>query len=104
MLVGTAGRQQNVVVQYQVITGSVAHQLITVSVQYISSGRLHTGDGGKGGGIVDDTAGLNDLQVVHFKNEEDQKQQKNQQDQHCPETAYSFHNSPPIDPMALARG
>ena len=102
--VGSAGRQQNIMVQHQVVTGSVTYQLIAVDVQNIASGCFYAGDGGKGGGIIHHTAGLHDLQVVHSVDEEGQHQTENQQQKHRPDTAYSFHTSPPILLMALTKG
>ena len=104
MGVGTAGGQKHIVVHYQVITGPVAHQFVAVSIQNIATGCLNPCKGCKGGGVVNDTTGFNDLQVIHFVYKENQQQRKQQQQNRCTESAYSFHASPPMVPMAFATG
>ena len=55
-------------------------------------------------GIIDDTAGFNDLQIVHGAYKENKHQGEEQQQNRCPESAYSFHAVPPIVQMVFAMG
>ena len=90
-LVGLGGAGENEVVHHQVIGGTVADQQVTVAVQNIAPGRLNTGHGGKGGGIVNDTAGFDDLLVVQLEREE-AEDYAHQQNQQCgAKTGHSFH-------------
>ena len=104
MGVGAVCGQQHVMIQNQIITGAVTDQLVTVAIQNIAAGSFYAGDGGISGGIVDDTAGLNDLQIVHLINEKRQYQHKQQQHDGGTESAYSFHVSPPIELMPRMSG
>jgi hypothetical protein len=51
-------------VQRKVEAGAVTDQDIAVAIQNITSGGLYPGKGGKGGGIVGFSAGLDDLHIV----------------------------------------
>ena len=86
------------------VAAGVGHQHPAVAVQNVAAGGLNTGDGGKGGSVVHNTAGFHNLQVIHGVDEEGQHQTENQQQQHRPDSAYSFHVSPPILLMALTKG
>ena len=62
-LVGVIIRCDNVVVEHKVITGAVAHQNITVSVQNVTAGRLNTGLGDVNVQVFRFAVGFNDLQI-----------------------------------------
>ena len=104
VLIGAIGRQKHIMVQHQIITGTVTHQFITVTIQNITTGGFYAGDGSKGGGIIDDTACFNNLQVIHSVHEKTNHQCKEQQKNCCAQTAYSFHDSPPMVLIAFAKG
>ena len=99
LLVAVVSGFDNVVVEHQVITGSVAHQDNTVSVGDIASGGFHTGQGGVGLGVIGITLGLDDLHGKQLGCIQKQNQCGDQDDHNSPESAYSFHSFPPILPM-----
>ena len=94
----------DIVVEDQVIAGPVAHQHVAVAVQKIAPGSLDGGVGGVGTGIVRIAACLDDLQREELDAVKRQDQAEQTQQHSGTESAYSFHGSPPILPMALTRG
>ena len=102
--VGILGVGQHIVVQHQVIAGTVSHQHITLSVCDGAPGGTDQCGGGEGGGVVHLSAGLYDLKIVKpSAQKQDQRQDQGQHD-HRAETGYSFHVSPPILPMETKMG
>ena len=98
--VGAGGGLDDIVVDDQIIAGPVAHQHIAVAVQNVAPSRLDTGLGDKFDGVVL-AGGLNYLQLEQPDAEKGQNQHKKQNDGNRAVAAYSFHESPPILPMAL---
>ena len=104
LLVGVFGTGQHEVVDHQVVAGAVAHQHLTVAVQDLAPGRFHAGPGGKGGGVIHNAAGLNDLQVKQLEGIEAQQRGKQQSKDAGTPLGQSFHASPPIFSMARIVG
>ena len=104
MLIGVFCIQHHVVVQHQVVTGTVTYQQITVPVQNIAAGGFDTGQGGKGGGVVGAALSFNNLNVIQIHSHQAYDQNENQQKNTGTKTAYSFHVSPPIDAIDRIMG
>ena len=103
-LVGRGGAGQHEVVHHQVIAGAIAHQHIAVSVQDLAPGGLHAGPGGVGGGVVNHTAGFDDLKVIQTEREETQNGHEQKLDDTGTQLGQSFHVSPPIFSMKRKMG
>ena len=102
--VGVAGGDDNVVVKHQVITGPVAHQDVAVAVQDVAPGGFDTGHGGKGGGVVGVALGVDDLQAEQLDAVQRQNAEEDTQQHPGSEFTYSFHGSPPMEPILKASG
>ena len=97
--VGIGVGLNNIVVEYQVIGGPVAHQHVAVAVQDIAPGGTDGGQGGINLGVVVVAVGFHDLDHKQLSSEQNQDKCEQSQKQIGPEAAYSFHVLPPIRPI-----
>ena len=91
VLVPVIGGLDNVVVEYQVIAGAVAHQHLAVPVQNIAPGSTDGGDGTVGHGVIGVALGIDDLQLKQPEGEKRQNEREQYNQYNGAQPAYSFH-------------
>jgi hypothetical protein len=79
MQIGIGIAENDIVVEYHIISGAVSDKHIAVPVQYITPGSFYPGDSIEFFDIVRVAAGLHDLQIVQPQGKKAQQQTERHQ-------------------------
>ena len=67
VIIGSLGAKDHIMNKYQIVACPVANQHIAFAVQYFTPGRLDTGIGGKGFGVVRLAICFDDLFLIQLQ-------------------------------------